>query len=213
MTEGVNTGIAAGADEPPPISTPDNDAWYYTTGGLRHGPVSAATIKSLLAKKEIDSDTQVWRKGMTDWVALKVSELGPTLATEPPPIAGDQVNNVIVWVIAFLPLVVGIYDASVAQDNARNLLFGVPGPDGGPLQEAPLSWVVLVAANTILCIIDAQLLKRAGYDANRLGAGIFGALLVPVYLFVRAKRLRQRPWYGFVWIAMLLLGAALPGLS
>jgi hypothetical protein len=35
--------------------------------GLRQGPVTSATIKGLSDKKEIDSDAEVWRKGMSEW--------------------------------------------------------------------------------------------------------------------------------------------------
>src|SRR5882762_493181 len=44
-------------------------------GRLRQGPVTSATIKGLLDKKEIDSDAQVWRKGMSEWKSPRESDL------------------------------------------------------------------------------------------------------------------------------------------
>src|SRR5258708_3775553 len=38
--------------------------WYYVVNGARQGPTTATTIRDLLSKKEIETDTQVWRKGM-----------------------------------------------------------------------------------------------------------------------------------------------------
>ena len=38
---------------------------------------------------------------------------------------------------------------------------------------------------------------------------LFGIILAPVYLFLRAKRLRQIPSYGIVWVACFILSILL----
>lgn len=55
----------------------------------------------------------------------------------------------------------------------------------------------------MLCLVDTEQLKRAGYSSGWLT--FFALLLAPVYLFLRAQRLRQTPTYGFVWIAWFIV--------
>jgi hypothetical protein len=40
----------------------------------------SGTIKGQLDKKEIDSDAQVWRKGMSEWKSLRESDLAELVA-------------------------------------------------------------------------------------------------------------------------------------
>jgi hypothetical protein len=61
--------------------------------------------------------------------------------------------------------------------------------------------------NATLCLIDEQQLKRAGYVDKWLT--LFGILLAPVYLFLRAKRLRQTPTYGYAWVVSLIISILL----
>jgi hypothetical protein len=56
-------------------------------------------------------------------------------------------------------------------------------------------------------LVDAEQLKRAGYSSGWMT--LFALLLAPVYLFLRAQRLRQTPTYGFVWIATFLASIVL----
>ncbi len=41
--------------------------WFYAKNGKREGPVSGATLKSLIVSGEIASTDLVWREGMADW--------------------------------------------------------------------------------------------------------------------------------------------------
>ena len=72
---------------------------------------------------------------------------------------------------------------------------------------SPLSWLVPILTNAALCLVDTEQLKRASYSSGWLT--LFALLLAPVYLFVRAQRLRQTPTYGFVWIASFLISIIL----
>jgi hypothetical protein len=55
---------------------------------------------------------------------------------------------------------------------------------------------VFFALNTVICLVDDRRLKRAGHTAPFVG----WAFPVPVYLFIRASRTKQRPDYAYVWI-------------
>lgn len=194
---------------PPPL--PDfekannrtSNEWYYVSKGIRQGPTTAAAIKSLLDKKEIETDTQVWRKGMPEWKILRQSDLTDLVAAEPPAISPQHIGNGYVWTLAVLPLVFGVIDAAVAASNqeaaARTIMLGFPyHPSKG------LPFYIPVLINGLLGWLDDRQLEQAGYG-SRL-TRITAVLFQPVYLFLRAKRLKQRPYYAVAWILSLIAG-------
>jgi GYF domain 2 len=189
---------------PPPLpNMGDTDSWYYVTNGVKHGPVSATTIRDLLRRKEIETDAQVWRKGMLGWKSIRESDLAELVATEPPTISPQHIGNGYVWVLAILPLVWGVIDASINASNqqaaARTIALGFPyHPSRG------LPFQIPIVVNALFGWLDESRLRKAGYGSNWLRAA--AVLLAPVYLFVRAKRLRQTPWYAICWIVTFLFG-------
>jgi GYF domain 2 len=193
------------ADEPPEITAKPNE-WHYVDGGVKKGPVSATAIRDLLSKKEIEPDTQVWRKGMIEWKSIRQSDLAELVATEPPAISPHHIGNGYVWVLAFLPLVWGIVDASIEASNqqaaARTMVLGFPYH---PSKSVPFQIPLLI--NGLFGWLDELRLRKAGYGSKWMRAA--AVLLAPIYLFVRAKRLKQRPWYAVCWILTFLLGVFL----
>lgn len=180
-------------------TTTSDEAWFYAQDGERKGPVPTDKLRELLATQIIDGETPVWRKGLADWQPLRTTEIETQLKDIPPPIAASHVNNGLVWALAFAPLAYLLVD--VALLNYQN-----SHPAGDEFFEAflsPLSWLVPVLANAVLCLLDTEQLKRAGYSSGWLT--LFALLLAPVYLFVRAQRLRQTPTYGFVWISSFIV--------
>jgi GYF domain 2 len=167
-------------------NSPGYDDWYYVVDGEKKGPVSAVAIKNLLNNKDIAADTHVWRKGIKDWCTIRESELHAFVDSEPPPLSSELVNNSLVWIIAILPLVISLVDASLVENNAQ-----------------PLKWYHIMFINIPFLTWDARRLNRAGYNSGWiLGAGL---IFIPVYLFLRAKMLKQSPAYGIVWIICLVL--------
>jgi hypothetical protein len=189
-------------DEPPEINLKPNE-WHYVANGAKKGPVSATTIRDLLNRKEIEPDTQVWRKGMTDWKSIRESDLAELVATEPPPISPQHIGNGYVWILAFIPLIFGVIDAAVAASNqeaaARSLVLGFPyhASKGLPFQ-------IPLLINALLGWLDDRKLKQAGYG-SRL-TRVTAVLFQPIYLFLRAKRLKQRPYYAVAWIISMIAG-------
>src|ERR1700730_857485 len=193
---------------PPPLpnsgeANKASNEWYYVANGTRQGPTTATAIGELLKKKEIETDTQVWRKGMPEWKSLRESDLADLVAAEPPAISRQYVGNGYVWTLAFLPLLFGIIEAAVTASNqdaaARSLVLGFPyHPNKGLPPQIPL------IINALLGWLDDRRLKQAGYGSwvTRVTA----VLLQPVYLFLRAKRLKQRPYYTIAWILSLIVG-------
>ena len=179
---------------------PTDTSWFYTQAGQRKGPVAAAEIHALLADKTIDAETPVWRKGLPDWLPLSKSELGAALSDEPPPVAAAHINNGYVWALAVAPLAYFVIEAMI-------LGYQLKTPYEDHQLSSALLWIIPAAANAILCLLDQQQLKAAGY--NSAWITFFALLLAPVYLFVRAQRLRQTPTYGFVWVATFVVSILL----
>jgi len=194
---------------PPPINNAAGE-WYYVENGTRKGPVTQSTIEQLLSEKKLEPDAQVWRKGMKEWISIRNSELFRLVESEPPPVSGDQINNSIVWVIALLPLVFGIIEAYMATRPevvlARRLAM-IPGSGLTEFHEREIPWQITMAINSILCLWDERRLNKAGHSEKWMT--ISAVLLVPVYLFLRAKKLKQRPIYAITWVAMLVLSIIL----
>ncbi|MBB4427874.1 hypothetical protein GGD66_006457 [Bradyrhizobium sp. CIR48] len=194
---------------PPPLPNfgdPNNQPsteWYYVANGSRQGPVPASAISELLKRKELKTDTQVWRKGMSEWKSLRESDLAEFVAAEPPAISGQYIGNGYVWTLALLPLLIGVIEAVVTASNqeaaARSLVLGLPYH---PSKGLPFQIPLLV--NALLGWLDDRKLKQAGYGSRV--TRVTAVLFQPVYLFLRAKRLKQRPYYAVAWIISFIAG-------
>ncbi len=103
-----------------------------------------------------------------------------------PPLASaraTQVNNTVVWLLAFTPLI-----ALLAQ--------GMAGPD--PTMMTFL--MVLFVSEGICQWRDEAMLKRAGYDLTAMGAWKWFA---PTYLLKRAQIVGESNAYAWFWLAGL----------
>jgi hypothetical protein len=187
---------------PPP---PNNyDDWYYVERGEKQGPASAIAIKALLNSGEIADDTYVWRRGMKDWCTIRESELCGFVDDIAPAISSHMVGNGFVWAMAFLPIIFSVIDASIDSYNreqaARFWSLGLTPH----LISANLAWKIYAPVNGFFALLDFIRLKKAGYGT--LLRGLLAFFIPVVYLFLRARLLKQRPSYAIVWLAMLVSG-------
>jgi hypothetical protein len=192
-------------------TTASDEAWFYAQGGQRKGPVAADKLHELLAAQTIDGETPIWRKGLADWQPLRTTEIGTQLKDTPPPIAANHVNNGLVWALALAPIAYLFLDLAILNSQTAHI---IQWQDDTPVYDpffgtfiAPLAWLVPLLTNAALCLLDTEQLKRAGYSSGWMT--FFALLLAPVYLFVRAQRLRQTPTYGFVWVASFIVSIIL----
>ena len=168
---------------PDEVMSENNEAkeWYYAMNGERIGAISKSELLNLYKNEKIFIGTKVWKSGMADWV-----ELGQTDLIEksnlPPPLKGTDINNTLVWILAFVPIIGTVLEY---------LISGAIGATSGSL------WVVSVILNCILCITDKRKLKKAGYNTKQLM--LWAIFLVPIYLFRRAYLLKQKNVYAIVW--------------
>lgn len=185
---------ARGGQLPTIPQTASFGKWYYVLGGKRVGPVEESEIASMLTQGKIDRDTLVWHDGAADWLPLHQTDLARLLlpAQKIPAVTGYGVNNTIVWILAFAPFI-GLF--------AEGFLSALTNSPIGNF------WWATVAVNLGLSLLDARNLKNSGHDVDKFTAAAF---FVPVYLFVRATKLKQNSAYAWVWVVcfLLSLGAA-----
>lgn len=193
---------------PPPLAN-----WYYVQNGTQRGPITGDELRALLKDKTIDPETQVWRAGLGEWKSVRTSELAGAIENVPPPISPTLVRNGLVWTAALLPLVFGFIDASIVHENQMALMrtFSLGAPLKKAIPEIPAA--IPGGTTLLLCLWDYLRLRKAGYDLSKI---IWTAIILPpIYLFLRAKKVRQRPTYAITWIVsatiyVLLMAAVSP---
>lgn len=73
-TSSAESPQIAGGAEPPPVPaalpSPNEDMWFYASGGEQQGPVPSSRLRQLWVDRRIDDETLVWREGMHDWTSI-----------------------------------------------------------------------------------------------------------------------------------------------
>lgn len=178
------------------IPTPETP-WHYEQNGERKGGVDQQQIIDLIRGGELTYGSRVWKKGMSDWAKIEQTEFRSHLEdTAPPPLGGSAVNNKVVWLLAFAPLIGYLLESFVA-----GLFTGSEG-QWERAMAANRYWYVTLALNIALSVLDSKRLKQAGYDVSRFKGWVF---VVPVYLFQRAKLLNQNLAYFITWIVCFVI--------
>jgi GYF domain 2 len=165
---------------------PEN--WYFIIDGRKEGPITREEIKELISSNQLTQEDLVWKTGMADWSTIRGTDLNSGLS-EPPPISGEHVNNSIVWLWTFTPLIPVssiLFQQGVAASHLTSYSLGV--------------WFLI---NTIMWWLDGQQIKNAGH--NREGWRYWVLLLVPAYLFARAAKLKQNNAYAILWVVIWVL--------
>ncbi|WP_167859489.1 DUF4339 domain-containing protein [Paenibacillus cymbidii] len=157
------------------------EEWFHIENGVRKGPVNSSDMAELLRTRKITAETLVWKKGLSDWTPLAKTEFGEMIS-EPPPISGQAVNNTFVWWMVATPII-GIF--------VENIIMAVTEQELNYMATALAYFLVY----SILCSNDQTKLKKAGHNT----ASFWWILFVPVYLFIRARKLRQFPLYAIIW--------------
>lgn len=190
------------SDIPPPLEkSADETEWHYALDGERHGPVSGSQIDQLITQAKITRESKVWRKGFIEWREVHLTEFSHHFESTPPELTGDSVSNLWVWINAFVPMVSGVIRYSMATEYLQATLAG-HHPDAPNFFLHHLSTFVV---NSLLCHLDEKVLRKAGHDTGKFKGWIW---LVPVYMFIRAKKLKQNQAPFIVWIVLFVLFVA-----
>ena len=174
----INTGKKASDFDNGCNSKP---AWYYEEAGQKSAAMTLAEMKQLVSNNHtVYRFTKVWSDGMDEWKKAEDTELAEYFEG-PPPLSGDSVSNVLVWFLAFAPVIgVNIEGFIATLFNLNNL------------------WFITIVLNLCLSLLDERKLNMAGHNTRALGFG--SAWLVPIYLFKRAKILNHSMGYFWTWI-------------
>lgn len=167
----------------------ENKTWYFVADNERIGPKSTEELRTLIRQNTITKNTMVWNSNMPEWVAASQTNLFDGVYDEknPPPISGSNINNSIVWVLAFAPWIGGIIEGAISE------LCNIP---------IEKLWLITVGLNIGLCYLDDKILIKGGHNTQNLTGWVF---LVPVYLYKRARMLNQNLAYFILWCITLLL--------
>jgi hypothetical protein len=118
-----------------------------------------------------------------------------------PPEAADQprVDNTLIWLVALLPLI------GLAVEIAMAAVL--EGAGIAPVDESYV-WIAYLALYGALCWWDEDRLEgMAGLDTSRLSAWM--CLLVPVYLFRRARVCGHKLHYFTTWVVCFVISIVL----
>jgi len=121
----------------------------------------------------------------------------------PPPLTGEHVDNTIIWVLAFAPIIGLVLEYFVAATiYSGNQYLAETAASNGQF------WYITLILNIALSFWDEKRLKKAGTDTNKFSGLVW---LVPVYLYQRAKALKHSLAYFVIWVVcfVLVLAAAL----
>lgn len=178
------------------------NTWYYEKKDQRHGPVSADTIGALVEQRALDGQTLVWSLDSKDWISLAQTELAVYLkaVNVPPALPTSRIGKALVWFLAFAPVIGMMLEVMLGGAFAPD--SSLAGDAGELAVKTGQFWYVTLVLNIGLSLLDNWRLKRAGVDTSRFGRL---ALVVPVYLWKRAKSLNQRPAYFWTWVVMFAI--------
>lgn len=174
--------------------TPSTTAtqWFYEEKGLRIGGIDEPAMITLIEAGKLRHGSNVWKQGLADWVKLEDTHLRVHLdQLSPPPLTGQYVNNTLVWVLVFAPLLGLFLESFIAMLVYSNENHAMDAVADGKL------FYITVALNILLSFLDEKRLQKAGHSTQAFKGWVW---LVPVYLYQRAKHLKQNLAYFIVWL-------------
>ncbi|MFZ5675706.1 MAG: DUF4339 domain-containing protein [Pseudomonadota bacterium] len=189
---------------------PIEPQWHYTLNGNRLGPVPEGQLIGLIESKKLDQDEQIWKPGMNEWLPIRRSGLVAKINFGPPPIAPNLVKNGWAWLVAFVPLIDAAINLMIqgyveGECEAGRALRCAAFAADPTIYSTP--WWAVAIVNSVFCVLDERRLARAGYSTRYMP--FLALFVVPIYLFARAKRLKQTPWHAIVWVGCFLASVAL----
>ncbi|GAB2476915.1 hypothetical protein GCM10027082_30330 [Comamonas humi] len=174
-------------------SQPTATQWFYEDKGQKKGPVSEEAITQLIRASTISHGTPVWKQGFPEWLPVENTDLRPHLDTAgPPPLSGAHINNTLVWILAFAPLIGGFLEWGLAELIHKGNEFAIKNAVNNGKY-----WFLTLGLNIALSLADEKLLTKAGHNTSKFKGWVW---IVPVYLYQRAKATRQNLAYFIVWI-------------
>jgi hypothetical protein len=171
--------------------------WFYEENGQRKGGVPESELIRLIQEGRVTYGSAVWKKGFPDWMHVENTVLKSYLEdVAPPPLTGAQVDNTVVWVLAFAPLIGLCLEYALAYamyDDEFTVNVAVASNK---------FFFVTLALNIALSFLDEKRLEKAGHNTTKFKGWVW---LVPVYLYQRAQNLKHNQAYFITWIVCFVL--------
>ena len=167
----------------------ESNSWHYIYRGQTKSDVSQDDIVALIYQGELNTDDLVWREGYSDWKAIKDSEIADLLkkSKTPPPLKISSINGTYIWLLVFVPVLALPMEILINEFSPERALT--------------LTTLGYILLNSIFSALDEQSLKRGGHKHVSF---FWAALLVPVYLWLRASRFRLRQKYLITWLFLII---------
>lgn len=104
--------------------------WFYEEKGKRKDSASEQENVEINSSGRLSYGSSVWMSSLNERANLEGTLLRQHLQQTPPPLAGSQVKNTLVWVLALAPIIdylmewfaAGAVNGSGASDGKRKLL-------------------------------------------------------------------------------------------
>ena len=171
---------------------PSTQEWYFYKGADKQGPYSYAQMSDFVRKEIIQRETLVWVKGTPEWVPAAKTALAQELVNVVPDVPVGIISDKWLWALGGGSFTIGC---------AVFLILAAMGWNAG--------WamgVIVLAANFTFLMNDIEEVKKTG--RNMGSWSYLGCVLVPVYLFVRAKKTNRNYIPLVVWFVVGII--ALP---
>src|SRR5690554_5663886 len=169
----------------------EGDLWFYESRGERKGAISEGQMVELISAGDISHGTAVWKKGFPDWINIEDTQLKSYLdEIAPPPLKGSHVDNTVIWILAFAPVIGYMLEWFFAGMLYQSDFQAEVAVSNGYF------FLVTVALNIGLCFLDEKRLEKAGHDTRKFKGWVW---LVPVYIYQRMKFLGHNAAYFAVW--------------
>jgi len=169
--------------------------WFYEEHGQRKGPISQSEMAEMIKTEKISYGSLVWNKDLPNWTKLENTKLASYLQrVAPPPLSGEYVNNTYMWILAFAPII-----GQVIEGIFLSLKYG-------SYREGNDFLFVTVILNIALSWLDSQSLMKAGHNTDKFKGFVW---IVPVYMYQRAKHLKQSQVFLIIWVIAFILSVSL----
>ena len=160
--------------------------WYFDYNGQDVGPISETDMEKFIDDGKITLETLVWEESLSEWIKAGDSVLKEHLATVKPSLTNIKVNNIIAWILAFAPL--GVFLEYVI------IHFFCKSDTSFKVTHMFLGYSTMIPS-ICLAYFDESRLRKVGYGINA-----YIIWLVPVYLFLRARTLKQSNICSVIWL-------------
>lgn len=182
-------------------SNSQESGWYYESNGNRLGPISVTEIATKLSEGSLSRSTLVWNEGWgnkQDWRPAQDTSLMESIQDSgPPPLPADNINKTLAWALVGVPIVGTLIEIILYQSVE------------GLSDKWYFTLIAYFLVNSALAIKDAGNIKKSGNQDN-IG---FWFWLVPIYLYKRARSLRQRLSYFWSWLVSFIVSIVVMGMA